>query len=119
MVRRDMADAFHMELLKPLRGIIIMKIRNSLIGLAAEFSQIMSHRCTGRQCHIDRHTGVIKTAGYGHRHVVYTGDMTQGLKRGRLAVETHHLINILISKFTDKMCILVSTLAAGILFLCQ
>ena len=86
MVRGDMADSFHMVGGEPLVRIIIMKVRNPLIGLAAEFSEIMSRCRTGCQCQVDRHARFVKSLGYYHRDIMDSGNMSQCLERGCLAV---------------------------------
>ena len=119
MVRRDMADIFHMISVKPLGRVVIMKIGNPLVGLAAEFSQVMTGGRSGSQGQIDGHSRLLQSPGHRHRHVMNAGDMLQRLKGRRFLIEPHHFINILIPKFPHKMGVLSRPLAGGIFLLRQ
>ena len=62
MVRGDVADSFHVVGGEPLVRVVIVKVRDPLVWLAAEFSEVMS------------------------RNVVDACDVSQCLERGRLTV---------------------------------
>ena len=86
MVRGDVADSFHVVGGEPLVRVVIVKVRDPLVWLAAEFSEVMSRRRAGCQRQIDGHACLIKALGHRHRNVVDACDVSQCLERGRLTV---------------------------------
>ena len=89
-----MTDVFHRMVVKPLVCIIVMKIRNPLIRLAAEFAEIMSRSRARGQRQIDRNSRRIKPACHRHRDIMHTRDVFQRPKRRHLRIEAHHLIDV-------------------------
>ena len=86
MVRGDVADSFHMVGGEPLVRVVIVKIRDPLVWLAAKFSEVMSRCRAGCQRQIDGHACLIKALGHHHRNVVDAGDVSQCLEWGRFTV---------------------------------
>ena len=86
MVGRDMADVLHVMACEPFIRIVIVKIGDALVGLAAEFPQVVAGRRAGGQRHVDGHSRPIKPPCDGQRHVVDAGDVLQRAESGDLSV---------------------------------
>ena len=70
-----MTDPFHVMFAKPLVCIVIVKIGNTFIGLAAELSEVVSCCRPGGEGEVNGDTGLIKPAGHGHCDIVYPCDV--------------------------------------------
>ena len=95
MVRRDVADVRDAPAAEPEVGVVIVQIRHTLAGAAAELADVVPRRRAGDERKVHRHAGLLQRASRRHRDVVDARDVLERAVGRRLQPEAHHLIDVL------------------------
>ena len=108
VVRCDVADVGKVMAFGPQGSVVVMHEGHFLVRLASELAQVMGRRRAGDQRQVHGRTGGMEPPGDGHRHVMHSRDVLQGLELRDLRVQAHHLVDIFPVPVLQESSVLLS-----------